>query len=179
MKEAIFDAELNIAGAAAPPLVRCVAEAQRKCCGELDPLNRTVVEIETSIFIDGRAVTFSSRERVNLPVAGVGRHRIIGEIRRTRQRWSRHANKSKRGETVNKHHAWASAWPGCRPARCGSMRINTRITIASAADAMGRLSSRPPFASGLSRKSPTVAPSGRVRMNAAQKRKTRLILVAK
>jgi hypothetical protein len=40
------------------------------------------------------------------------------------------------------------------------------------ADAIGRLKARPPLLTGLSRKSPTVAPSGRVRMNAAQNRKT-------
>ena len=44
------------------------------------------------------------------------------------------------------------------------------IATANAASASGRLSSRPPLASGLSRKSPTVAPSGRVRMKAAQNR---------
>ena len=40
--------------------------------------------------------------------------------------------------------------------------MNTAIT----AEATGRLSAMPPWFSGLSRKSPTVAPSGRVRMNA-------------
>ena len=53
------------------------------------------------------------------------------------------------------------------------------IATASTSVAIGRLSSRPPFATGLSRKSPTVAPSGRVRMNAAQNKSTRLIRVAK
>ena len=53
------------------------------------------------------------------------------------------------------------------------------ITIASTAEASGRLKLRPPLSSGLSRKSPTVAPSGRVRMNAAQNSTTRLTLVAK
>jgi hypothetical protein len=35
-------------------------------------------------------------------------------------------------------------------------------------EAMGRLSASPPWSSGLSRKSPTVAPRGRVRINVAQ-----------
>jgi hypothetical protein len=52
------------------------------------------------------------------------------------------------------------------------------MKTAMTADAIGRLSARPPALTGLSRKSPTVAPSGLVRMNAAQKRTTRDILVA-
>ena len=44
--------------------------------------------------------------------------------------------------------------------------MNTAIT----AEASGRLKASPPSLTGLSRKSPTVAPSGRVRMNAAQNR---------
>ena len=47
--------------------------------------------------------------------------------------------------------------------------MNTAMT----AEASGRLSAMPPSLRGLSRKSPTVAPSGRVRMNAAQNKKTR------
>jgi len=58
-------------------------------------------------------------------------------------------------------------------------KIKTRITTASTTEASGRLIASPPLASGLSRKSPTVAPSGRVRMNAAQKRKTRDAFVPK
>jgi len=42
------------------------------------------------------------------------------------------------------------------------------ITPASTADAVYRLSSKPPDSRGLSRRSPTVAPSGRVSTNAAQ-----------
>ena len=41
------------------------------------------------------------------------------------------------------------------------------------AEASGRLKARPPWLTGLSRKSPTVAPSGRVRMNAVQNNVTR------
>src|SRR5438045_4967754 len=52
------------------------------------------------------------------------------------------------------------------------------MKTAMTADAIGRLSAGPPAFTGLSRKSPTVAPSGLVRMNAAQKRTTRDILVA-
>ena len=51
--------------------------------------------------------------------------------------------------------------------------MNTAITT----DAMGRLSAMPPWFNGLSRKSPTVAPSGRVRMNAAQNNATREMFV--
>ena len=50
------------------------------------------------------------------------------------------------------------------------------MTTASTDEASGRLT-RAHRPSGLSRKSPTVAPSGRVRMNAAQNRQTRLTLV--
>ena len=51
------------------------------------------------------------------------------------------------------------------------------MATVSTSEAMGRLTPSPPWARGLSKKSPTVAPSGRVRMKAAQKRKTRLTLV--
>ena len=47
------------------------------------------------------------------------------------------------------------------------------MKAAMTAEASGRLRSRPPSLTGLSRKSPTVAPSGRVRMKAAQNRQTR------
>ena len=53
--------------------------------------------------------------------------------------------------------------------------MNAPIT----ADAMGRLKARPLSLTGLSRKSPTVAPSGRVRINAAQNKKTRDVLLQK
>jgi hypothetical protein len=44
---------------------------------------------------------------------------------------------------------------------------------ARAAEAIGRLKASPQWSTGLSGKSPKVAPSGRVRMNAAQNRRTR------
>src|SRR6185437_5644663 len=69
--------------------------------------------------------------------------------------------------------------PGCEPARCGRTSRQPRIKTAIRAEASGRLRSRPPSLTGLSRKSPTVAPSGRVRMNAAQNRRTRDTLVQK
>jgi len=47
------------------------------------------------------------------------------------------------------------------------------MTAAMTADASGRLKARPPSATGLSMKSPTVAPRGRVRMNATQNKVTR------
>ena len=47
------------------------------------------------------------------------------------------------------------------------------MKAAMTADAKGRLNARPPWFTGLSRKSPTVAPNGRVRMNAAQNSVTR------
>ncbi len=47
--------------------------------------------------------------------------------------------------------------------------MNAAIT----AEAIGRLNASPPSLTGLSRKSPTVAPSGRDRMKAAQNRNTR------
>src|ERR1700723_3889766 len=62
---------------------------------------------------------------------------------------------------------------GCEPARCGKTSRQPRIKTAITAEASGRLKSRPPSLTGLSRKSPTVAPSGRGRMNAAQNSVTR------
>ena len=53
------------------------------------------------------------------------------------------------------------------------------MKAAITAEAKGRLSASPPSRCGLSRKSPTVAPSGRVRMNAAQNSATREIEVQK
>ena len=53
------------------------------------------------------------------------------------------------------------------------------MNAAMIAEAIGRLNARPPSLTGLSRKSPTEAPSGRVRMKAAQNKKTREILVKK
>ena len=46
------------------------------------------------------------------------------------------------------------------------------ISTAMTAEAIGRLKASPPCSMGLSRKSPTVAPSGRVRINAAQNSRT-------
>jgi len=47
------------------------------------------------------------------------------------------------------------------------------------AEAIGLLDASPPSATGLSKKSPTVAPRGRVRMNAIQKSHARDKLVQK
>ena len=43
------------------------------------------------------------------------------------------------------------------------------MKLNSTADAANRLKSKPPFAIGLSRKSPRTAPNGRVNINANQK----------
>lgn len=51
--------------------------------------------------------------------------------------------------------------------------MKTAIT----AEAIGRLRCRPPWLTGLSKKSPTVAPNGRVRINAAQNSRTRETVV--
>ena len=70
---------------------------------------------------------------------------------------------------------------GCQPhalisqfalvaARSGRRSSSATIAAASTTDASVRLKSRPTCATGLSRKSPTAAPSGRVRMSGAQKR---------
>ena len=48
------------------------------------------------------------------------------------------------------------------------------ILASKIADAAKRLISRPPLATGLSSQSPSVAPSGRVKMNAAQNRECRV-----
>lgn len=66
---------------------------------------------------------------------------------------------------------------GCAPGRCGNMSKHPIMNAAMTDDAIGRLNARPPSATGLSRKSPTVAPSGRVRMKATQKSVTRDTLV--
>ena len=63
------------------------------------------------------------------------------------------------------------------PARCGSTSRHARMNAVMTPEASGRLSASPPRLTGLSRKSPTVAPSGRVRMNAAQNSSTRETLV--
>src|ERR1700731_1023357 len=63
--------------------------------------------------------------------------------------------------------------PGCEPARCGRTRRQPNMKIARTAEASGRLSARPPWSLGLSRKSPTVAPNGRVKINAVQNSVTR------
>jgi hypothetical protein len=67
--------------------------------------------------------------------------------------------------------------PGCRPARCSNRRMHPIMKAAITADAMGRLRANPPWSTGLSRKSPIVAPRGRVKMNAAQNSSTRDTLV--
>src|SRR5690348_7009982 len=54
--------------------------------------------------------------------------------------------------------------PGCRPGLCGKTRTSTTIAARIAPEAKGRLNARPPWLVGLSRKSPTVAPRGRVNM---------------
>ena len=53
------------------------------------------------------------------------------------------------------------------------------MTTAMIAVAAGRDTLSPPCTKGLSKKSPTVAPSGLVRMNAAQNSATRYRLLAK
>ena len=67
--------------------------------------------------------------------------------------------------------------PGWLPARCGMTTMQAMMKTAITAEASGRLSASPPLLTGLSRKSPTVAPSGRVRMKAAQNSSTREISV--
>ncbi len=51
------------------------------------------------------------------------------------------------------------------------------MMAAMTAEASGRLNAMPPWSTGLSSKSPKVAPSGRVRMNAIQNNATRDTLV--
>src|SRR5215475_3381585 len=69
--------------------------------------------------------------------------------------------------------------PGCRPARCGRINRQTTINAAMIADASGRLKFNPPSLTGLSKKSPRVAPNGLVSMKAAQNSSTRERLVHK
>jgi hypothetical protein len=55
--------------------------------------------------------------------------------------------------------------------------MHITMNAAMSKDPSGRLTFRPSFAMGLSKKSPIVAPSDRVRMNAAQNSNTRDIFV--
>jgi hypothetical protein len=63
--------------------------------------------------------------------------------------------------------------------RWGSTNKQIRMNPAITADARGRLSASPPLFKGLSRKSPTVAPNGRVKLNAVQNWATREKFVQK
>src|SRR5579863_2347529 len=53
--------------------------------------------------------------------------------------------------------AWAGA-PGWTPGRCGMTRIRATIAAARIAVAVKRLKANPPWAMGLSSRSPSVAP---------------------
>jgi hypothetical protein len=55
------------------------------------------------------------------------------------------------------------------------MNMQATMDTRRTADAEKRLSARPAAFTGLSRKSPPTAPSGRVRINAAQKRMVRYV----
>src|SRR5713226_2617309 len=57
------------------------------------------------------------------------------------------------------------------PARCEKSMMQAIIKASKAAEAEYLLNAKPPALSGLSRKSPTTAPRGRVRINAAQNNK--------
>ena len=64
-------------------------------------------------------------------------------------------------------------------ARCG-MRVTQAMMLASkTSEATQRLKFRPPSATGLSRRSPSVAPRGRVKIKAAQNRVVRDAVVQK
>jgi hypothetical protein len=66
--------------------------------------------------------------------------------------------------------------------RAGSLRENEKTSEYKGCENRRRkrpLKARPPWSLGLSRKSPTVAPSGRVRMNAAENNVTREMSVQK
>lgn len=81
MDEAILDAELNVPSAAAPALEGIMRKAQRQGGRQLNAANRTVVQVQACVGIEQRVSTFAVAEAVNLPVAGVRRDRIIGEVR--------------------------------------------------------------------------------------------------
>ena len=57
--------------------------------------------------------------------------------------------------------------------------MQATMLASNTSEATHRLKFRPPLETGLSSRSPTVAPSGRVRMKAAQKRIVREIAVQK
>ena len=60
---------------------------------------------------------------------------------------------------------------------CLNIRIQATISTTRAAEAEYRLKFKPPLAKGLSRKSPTTAPNGLVRINAAKNKAVREIAV--
>src|SRR5437762_3209590 len=110
-----------------------------------------------------------------LPAIGDGTRRTCGGDHEsgTRQTEDFHGNSfdpsiitSGSGRSAHPYGGSAAA-TGCVPGRCGMSRISATMTAAITADASGRQSASPPCTTALSKKSPTVAPSGRVRRSAA------------
>src|SRR5204863_6620136 len=80
LEEAVLDPELDVAGAAAPGFEGTVGETQGKRRGELNTLHRTVIEIKAGVCIERGFEAFAHAEGVDLPMAGVGGDRIVGEV---------------------------------------------------------------------------------------------------
>src|SRR5689334_18255465 len=75
--ETVFYGELHVAGAAAPALVRPVAEAHGERRGQLDVLEAAVIHVEAGVVVERRAAPLAGGEGVDLPVTGIGRRRIV------------------------------------------------------------------------------------------------------
>src|SRR5207253_6222035 len=179
MEEAIFDAELQVARAVLPTLDGCMRKAERERCSQLDTVYGAIVEVESHIRVEHGVTPLASGKTVDFPMPGVRRHRIVREVRWAGECWRRRPGQGQGDQSTAQFHAASSVFPGCLPGRCRKIMIRATITTARTADAMGRLIASPPLSTGLSRKSPTVAPSGRVRMKAAQNRTMRLTFVVK
>ena len=137
-EEAVFDSELDIAGSAAPALVRLVGETQRQSRGQLNAFDWTVVEVESGIGIDRRFAALGGGERVNLPVAGVGRNGVVGEVGRAGQRRSR-GERERSAAAKRTSFTPALRCPGGARRAAGGSGSGRRSTTASTAEASGRL----------------------------------------
>src|SRR5204862_5853623 len=60
-EEAVFDAQLEVAGATSPALAAVVDEAQRQGRGQLEVLDRPVIEVEPGIGVDHGSAAFRGR----------------------------------------------------------------------------------------------------------------------
>src|SRR6185437_10157656 len=97
---------------------------------QLEVVSGAIIDLGTQGSREVRTGPFGLHQRpVNLPMAGVGRLRIVGEIGRSCGSGSggkRSQNSERQRNRADQ--AAASRLPGCRPARCGRMMISATIT---------------------------------------------------